>query len=99
MSVNREPMANYQTRANIIQGPFLTAKYFLPNLENSENGRIVNISSAFGSVTGKLARNHSLGFLTKLTLTTVSISVLMLITITQTTRSELAWLIVWPKLH
>ncbi|KAF7878853.1 hypothetical protein EAF04_000056 [Stromatinia cepivora] len=32
-------------------GPFLTIKHFLPNLEKSNTARVVNISSAFGSVT------------------------------------------------
>lgn len=53
MAVVSQPNQHHQPCIKHNQGPFLTTRYFLPNLEQSENGRIVNISSAFGSVTGK----------------------------------------------
>jgi len=41
-------------------GPFLTTKHFLPNLEASSTGKVVNISSAFGSISGN--RGGYLGY-------------------------------------
>ncbi|KAF4475730.1 hypothetical protein FAGAP_12686 [Fusarium agapanthi] len=35
------------------QGPFLTMKHFLPKLEKASQPKIVNISSIFGSISGK----------------------------------------------
>ncbi|OSS52463.1 hypothetical protein B5807_03049 [Epicoccum nigrum] len=41
------------TRAEIVQGPFLTCKHFLPSLDKAVDPKIVNITSDFGSVSGK----------------------------------------------
>jgi short-subunit dehydrogenase len=35
-------------------GPLLAIKHFLPSLERASGAKVVNISSAFGSISGEL---------------------------------------------
>jgi short-subunit dehydrogenase len=67
-------------------GPLLTIKHFLPKLEQSPNAKVVNISSAFGSISSAFVPD--LSAVLKLSDTQNP---------TQPTHSALVWPTAWPN--